>query len=129
MEKDIMAKTIPETENKKDKTSAITFEPNKAKELAEKLLEGIQKTGFNSMSKNDFYDFVLYLLDKYSEERFLLNNSNYVNSHLLKAKPEKIKSSKLNRTCLNSGIWHTASYSAAYSYSIFLKFYILMEIK
>jgi len=75
---------------------AISFEANRAKELAEELVKNIQQTGFNALSKNDFYDFVLYLLDKYSKERFLLKNSNYANARLLKAKPEKIKTSKFN---------------------------------
>jgi len=74
----------------------ITFKKEKAKELADKLAENIMNTGFNVLSKNDFYDYVLFLLDKYSEQNFLLNNSNYENAHILKTKPEKIKATKLN---------------------------------
>ena len=74
----------------------LTFEPNKSKELADELAKYIHETGFNSLSKNDFYDFVLYLLDKYSNEHFLSLYSNQKNAILLKVKPEKIKGSKLN---------------------------------
>ena len=76
--------------------SELTFEPNRAKELADELAKYIHETGFNSLSKNDFYDFVLYLLDKYSNEHFFSVNSNQENAILLKVKPEKIKASRLN---------------------------------
>jgi len=75
---------------------SITFEPENAMELANELAGRIQSDGFNAMSKNDFYDLVLHLLDKHSRENFLSRQSNEKNALLLKVKPEKIKSSKLN---------------------------------
>jgi len=43
-----------------------TFEPDRSKELADELAKRVHHTGFNALSKNDFYGFVLYLLDRYS---------------------------------------------------------------
>jgi len=74
----------------------ITFKEANATLLANDLAARIQRDGFNVMAKNDFYDFVLYLLDKHSEEHFLRNCSNNENALMLKTKPEKIKTSKLN---------------------------------
>ena len=74
----------------------ITFTADGAQKLANELAESIITNGFNTMSKNDFYDFVLHLLSKYSTENFLATRSNYDNALLLKVKPEKIKASKLN---------------------------------
>ena len=77
----------------------ISFEKADKKtlvEFAEELANCITENGFNALSKNDFYDFVLYLLDKYSDNHFLSANSNHKNAMLLKVKQEKLKSSKLN---------------------------------
>ena len=77
--------------------SSLTFEASNAKKLAEELAASIiEKNGFNALSKTDFYDFVLYLLDKYSNEHFLSSFSNQKNALLLKVKPDKIKASKFN---------------------------------
>jgi hypothetical protein len=74
----------------------ITFNNANTKKLAEQLATCITETGFNTLSKNDFYDYVLYLLNKYSDKKFLILNSNEENAYLLKVKPEKVKSSKFN---------------------------------
>ena len=34
------------------------------------------ENGFDALSKNDFYDFALYLLNEYSNEHFLFNCAN-----------------------------------------------------
>jgi len=75
---------------------SITFHADKAKLLADELAKNVMDNGFNAMSKNDFYDFVLHLLSKHSNEKFLHAKSNHDNAYLLKVKPEKIKSSKLS---------------------------------
>ena len=61
---------------KLDKAASITFTPEDSKQLANKLAEHITTTGFNALSKNDFYDYILYLLDTYSNEHFLSLQSN-----------------------------------------------------
>jgi hypothetical protein len=48
------------------------------------------------MSKNDFYDYVLYLFNKYNAEPFLDVNSNYKNSQLLRVTEQKLKNSSHN---------------------------------
>lgn len=53
-------------------------------------------TGFSNRSKNDFYDFVLYLLNKYDRNHFLSENDNAYNERLLKTKATRIKSAKKN---------------------------------
>jgi hypothetical protein len=76
--------------------SELTFKQENAIELSKNLVKHLEETGLNVLSKNDFYDFILYLLDKYSNEHFLSTYSNQKNALLLKVKPEKIKASKLN---------------------------------
>jgi hypothetical protein len=73
-----------------------SFTPENAVQLADALMAGILDTGFNALSKNDFYDFVLYLLDTYSGEHFLSRQSIQENALRLKVSPAKIKNSKLN---------------------------------
>ena len=63
-----------------------------AKELVSKILE----TGFYGMSKTDLYDYVLFLMNKYSENQFLKTNSNFENARLLKLSEQKVKNLKLN---------------------------------
>jgi hypothetical protein len=76
--------------------SRVNFSEKKALELANALADNIFSKGFNALSKTDFYDFVLYLLDVYSEERFLSANSNERAALLLKVTPAKVKASRLN---------------------------------
>ena len=60
------------------------------------LVSKIHETGFYGMSKTDFYDYVLFLMDKYSKNRFLKNNSNFENARLLKLSEQRVKNLKLN---------------------------------
>lgn len=69
---------------------------NGSEQFANELLEKITDTGFNAMSKNDLYDYILYLFDKYSEENFLSTRSNFENALYFKVTEQKIKNSKLN---------------------------------
>lgn len=62
--------------------------------LVDDLWKEMTTTGFSNRSKNDFYDFVLYLLNKYDKNHFLSENDNADNERLLKTKAEKIKESK-----------------------------------
>ena len=67
-----------------------------AEKLTAALWQKITEAGFNALSKNDFYDYVLYLFNKYDNNHFLDANSNYTNSILLRVPPQKVKSSKHN---------------------------------
>lgn len=74
----------------------LTFEAQNACKLAEALAKTVLDTGLGALSKTDIYDYILYLLDVYSNEHFLTQQSNQHNALLLKAGPAKIKASKLN---------------------------------
>jgi hypothetical protein len=82
--------------NSRAEKSPITFTPANAEKLAIELINGICAQGFNALSKNDFYDFVLNLLDTHSTEHFFSCQSNQDNAFRLKASPAKIKASRLN---------------------------------
>jgi hypothetical protein len=69
-----------------------------AKKFVRSLWDKIMDTGFNALAKNDFYDYTLYLFNKYNKPHFLDENSNYDNAMLLKVTETKIKTSKLNIT-------------------------------
>jgi hypothetical protein len=67
-----------------------------AEQFVAALWHKITDTGFNALSKNDFYDYVLYLFNKYSASHFLDARADYENSLLLRITPQKIQSSKRN---------------------------------
>jgi hypothetical protein len=73
-----------------------TMEAGEAVSFARDLWRKITDTGFNAMSKNDFYDYVLYLFNKHSKTQFLDNGSNYDNSILLRVTEQKLKSTQQN---------------------------------
>ena len=62
------------------------------------LWQKITQTGFNALSKNDFYDYVLYLFNKYDENHFLSLRPNYENAQTLRVSSQKIAASKENIT-------------------------------
>ena len=64
--------------------------------LVDDLWNEMTTTGFSNRSKNDFYDFVLYLLNKYDNNHFLSENDNAYNERLLKSTEVRIKSAKKN---------------------------------
>jgi hypothetical protein len=74
----------------------LTFSGKNAENLANALYANFCNTGFNALSKTDFYDFALHLLDHYSDEHFFTNNTNAQNALLLKITPAKVKTSKFN---------------------------------
>lgn len=74
----------------------ITVKDKNAVLLVNELVQKIEQTGFGSMSKNDIYDFLLYLLNKYSDNQFLENNTNFENALILKITEAKLKNSKMN---------------------------------
>jgi hypothetical protein len=67
-----------------------------AERFVSDLWRKIIDSGFNALSKNDFYDYVLYLFNKYNAEPFLDVNSNYQNSQLLRITEQKLKNSTRN---------------------------------
>ena len=69
---------------------------NDSEKFVEELLKKITDTGFNAMSKNDLYDYILHLFDKFSEDNFLSTRSNFENAVYFKVTEQKIKNSKLN---------------------------------
>lgn len=74
----------------------ITVKDKNAVLLVNELVQKIEQTGFGSMTKNDIYDFLLYLLNKYSDNQFLENNTNFENALILKITEAKLKNSKMN---------------------------------
>jgi hypothetical protein len=74
----------------------LSITDQNAQQFVTALWNKITDTGFNALSKNDFYDYVLYLFNKYGESRFLDSSPDYENSLLLRVTPQKIQSSKRN---------------------------------
>jgi hypothetical protein len=74
----------------------FSISPENAVTLAEELFACIRTPGYNALSKNDFYDFVLHLLNSYGTEHFLSEGTNEAIALLLRASPVKIKASRLN---------------------------------
>lgn len=64
--------------------------------LVEDLWKEINSFGLYERKGNEFYDYVLYLLNKYDKNHFLFENDNADNEQLLKIDAEKIKTSKKN---------------------------------
>lgn len=64
--------------------------------LVGELWNEISTTGFSNRCKTDFYDYVLYLLNKYDRNHFLDANDNTDNERLLKTKASRINSAKKN---------------------------------
>lgn len=64
--------------------------------VAESIWEEIRTNGMYGRSKNDFYDFVLYTLNKHDPDHFLDENDNATNERLLKISATRIKAAKKN---------------------------------
>lgn len=60
------------------------------------LWDEIKANGVYGRSKNDFYDYILYLLNKYDANHFLSSNDNATNERLLKITAARIKTAKKN---------------------------------
>jgi hypothetical protein len=67
-----------------------------AEAFRDELIDRILDLGLGSLSKNDLYDFILYLASKHSSTAFLDRRSNYENAIAFKVSETKIKNSKLN---------------------------------
>ena len=65
-------------------------------ELINELWEKLKSSGLYAYSKNDIYDYLIYLLNKYDEKHFFDTNSNASNSRLLKVSQTRIKIAKTN---------------------------------
>jgi hypothetical protein len=74
----------------------LDIKDGSAEKLVSELWGKIKTTGFNAMSKNDFYDYVLYLFNKHNAVHFLDTWSNYENSMVLCVTEQKIKNTKQN---------------------------------
>lgn len=72
------------------------FTDGNAQKVANALLVELTQIGLYARSKNDFYEFALYTLDKYSSDRFFSQNSNEQNARLLKVSDTRIKAAKKN---------------------------------
>lgn len=68
----------------------------KTEELVKDLWNEIKINGMYGHSKTDFYDYVLYLLNKYDKNHFLSSNDNADNERLLKINSNRIKTAKKN---------------------------------
>lgn len=66
------------------------------KEFISEVWNEIKTNGMYGRSKNDFYDYVLYLLNKYDTNHFFSSNDNATNERLLKINATRIKSAKKN---------------------------------
>lgn len=60
------------------------------------LWDEIKANGVYGRSKTDFYDYILYLLNKYDEKHFLSSNDNATNERILKITAARIKAAKKN---------------------------------
>lgn len=74
----------------------INVSKENSKKLVEELIGKISEMGLYTMQKNDLNDYLLFLLDKYSNEQFLENSSNFDNAKMFKVSEAKLKNSKLN---------------------------------
>ncbi len=86
-------KTLESQDNNKE-LSVLQF--NNTEELVDDLWNEIKTNGMYGRSKTDFYDYVLYLLNKYDSGHFLSSNDNATNERLLKINATRIKSAKKN---------------------------------
>ena len=65
-------------------------------QLVEDLWNEIKSTGLYVRKGNEFYDYVLYLLNKYDENHFFFTNDNADNERLLKIENSQVKDAKKN---------------------------------
>lgn len=79
-----------------DKIPANPIKAQDAPRFVDELWRGIMRSGFGAWSKNDIYDYLLYLFNKYDERRFFDSNSNEKNERLLKTTATKIRASRTN---------------------------------
>jgi len=78
------------------KVNNIIVKGTNAEKFTSELWQKITETGFNNLSKNDIYDYILYLYNNFSNVSFLDKNSNYENALILKVTENKLKTSKIN---------------------------------
>lgn len=69
---------------------------DKPSEFIDELWDKLTSSGLYAYSKNDIYDYLIYLLNKYDEKHFFDTNSNASNSRLLKVSQTRIKTVKTN---------------------------------
>ena len=76
-----------------EETEAAFFDTQK---IVGELWNELQTNGVYGRSKTDFYDYILYLLNKYDANHFLSSNDNATNERLLKITAARIKTAKKN---------------------------------
>lgn len=76
-----------------EETEAAFFDTQK---IVGELWNELQTNGVYGRSKTDFYDYILYLLNKYDANHFLSSNDNATNERLLKITATRIKTAKKN---------------------------------
>jgi hypothetical protein len=64
--------------------------------LGKDLLNKVMDMGLGTFSKTDIYDYILYIANKNSSDKFLYNRSNHDNAIDFKVTETKIKNSKMN---------------------------------
>jgi hypothetical protein len=74
----------------------INIEKMDTTSFTKDLLDKIKDTGIGTFTKNDIYDYILFLANKYSSEEFLYKWPNYENAILFKVSEKKIKASIQN---------------------------------
>lgn len=76
-----------------EETETAFFDTQK---IVGELWNELQTNGVYGRSKTDFYDYILYLLNKYDANHFLSSNDNATNERLLKITATRIKTAKKN---------------------------------
>lgn len=77
--------------NEKDILSSV-----QADKFTQDLLQFIINTGVGTYSKTDIYDYIVYLANKHSKNKFFDINSNFNNALLFKVSETKVKSMRQN---------------------------------
>jgi hypothetical protein len=93
-------------------------ESKAAEPFKNELMERILELGLGTYTKNDLYDFILYLANKHSSLKFLDKSSNYENAVAFKVSEAKIKNSKLNIALKFKGEEEKASVLADFLFRI-----------
>lgn len=83
-------------ENEEKKENVYEIEENNAIEFVNCVNDLMLNRGMYGLTRNELYDYLLYLLQKYESKGFYSNLSNYKLARKLKTTESKIKTAKLN---------------------------------
>ena len=73
-----------------------SIKKDNAELFKDELLNRIADIGITSLSKNDLLEYILFLANKYSDEKIIDKSSNFTLAIAFKTTEAKIKSTKLN---------------------------------